>query len=160
MLERLTYGKKSVIRGINDLYEAIDKSIESGEIAKYAEKHGISKEEAAYTYFCDELAEDFADFICGEIIDEVVYLVRALYWAREQGEDMAYPMKERDVPNPAQDEFYNELGTAIKEAPEKARQAKKERDQKEFDRITKDFSDWADNTISKMEQDFPFLKQD
>ena len=159
MLEILTYGKKSVIKAINGIYDAIDKSIDSGEIAKYAEKHGLSKDDAIYETLCDE-NEDFNEFIAEEIVDEVVYLVRALYWAREQGEDMAYPMKERGVPNPAQAEFFKELGTAIKEAPEKARQAKKERDQKEIDRITKEFGEWSDNLNKQMERDFPFLKQD
>lgn len=159
MLELYTYGKKSVIKAINGIYEAIDKSIDSGYIAKYAEKHGLSKDDAIYETLCDE-NEDFSEFIAEEIIDEVVYLVRALYWAREQGEDMAYPMKERGVPNPAQAEFFKELGDAIKEAPAQARKAKKERDQKEIDRITKEFGEWADSTISKMENDFPFLKQD
>ena len=145
MLEILTYGKKSLIKAINGIYDAIDKSIDSGEIAKYAEKNGISKEEAAYTYFCDELAEDFADFICGEIIDEVVYLVRALYWAREQGEDMAYPMRDRDTPNPARAEFYKELSTAIKDAPLKAQAKRIKKNSERLHKIVNDFGEWVDN---------------
>jgi hypothetical protein len=61
-----------------------------------------------------ELIED-------ELIDEVVELVQALYWARERGEELAYPMRSRTEPHPAQKEYFTELNKAIKEAPEKAR---------------------------------------
>ena len=33
-------------------------------------------------------------------------------------------------------------------------------DQKEIDRITKEFGEWSDNLNKQMERDFPFLKQD
>lgn len=156
MLDFYRDHKKRVLAAINGIYDALDKSMESGYIADVAERKEISKEEAMELAF----ENDAYEIITEDFTDEVIELIQALYWAREYGEDMAFPMKDRDTPNPAQSEFYHELGKAITSAPEKARQAKKERDQKEIDRITKEFGEWSDNLNKQMERDFPFLKQD
>ena len=64
---------------------------------------------------------DTYDFILDELVEELVNFVQALYWARERGEELAYPMRSRTEPHPAQKEYFTELNKAIKEAPEKAR---------------------------------------
>jgi hypothetical protein len=121
MLEYYRNHKERVLNAIDGIYEAIDKSRECGYIAKVAETQAVSADKATEMVF----ENDACELIAEDLIDEVIELVQALYWAREWGEDLAFPMKDRDTPNPARAEFYKELGTAIKNAPANARELKK-----------------------------------
>ena len=113
MLDLYKDHKKRALSAIDGIYNAIDKSRECGYIAKVAEIQAVSADKATEMVFendaCELITEDFTD--------EVIELIQALYWAREFGEDLAFPMKDRNTPNPEQAEFYNDLGNAIKNAP-------------------------------------------
>lgn len=113
MLEYYRNHKERVLSAIDGIYKAIDRSRECGYIAKVAEIQAVSADKATEMVF----ENDAGELIAEDFIDEVIELVQALYWAREWGEDLAFPMKDRNTPNPEQAEFYNDLGNAIKNAP-------------------------------------------
>lgn len=141
MLDFYRDHKKRVLSAIDGIYEAIDRSRECGYINKVAEIQAVSKDEATEMVF----ENDAYELITEDFIDEVIELVQALYWAREWGEDLAFPMKDRNTPNPAQSEFYNELGNAIKNAPAKAGVKK---DTERLHKLVTEFGKWADKIVS------------
>lgn len=147
----------AVTNAIDAIYNRIDACIDNddGFVARCAELNTNYNNAAAMDMIMSDSCEA-GEFVMDELIEEAVELVRALYWAREHGN--TFPMPSYNTQSDGEKEYFATLGKSITGAPEKARQAKKERDQKEIDRITKEFGEWADNTISKMEQDFPFLK--
>ena len=149
---------EDVTNAIDAIYNRIDacRNSDDGFVARVAEYHNINTHSAMDMIMSE--ASDAYDFISDELVEEAVELIRALYWAREYANN--FPMPAYNTPSDDEKKYLSALGKAITSAPEKARQAKKERDQKEIDRITKEFGEWSDNLNKQMERDFPFLKQD
>lgn len=141
MLDYYQNHKKRVLAAIDGIYDALDLSMKSGYINRVAERRGISTDQATELVF----ENDSYELIIEDLIDEVVTLVQALYWAREWGEYMAYPMCDRDTPNPARAEFYTELGKAVTSAPEKAQTKRIKQNSERLHKIVTEFGEWVDN---------------
>lgn len=113
---------EAVTHAIDALYNRIDACIDrdDGFVARCAELNTNYNNAAAMDMIMSDSCEA-GEFVMDELVEEIVNFVQALYWARERGEELAYPMRSRTEPHPAQKEYFTELNKAIKEAPEKAR---------------------------------------
>ena len=137
---------QAVTKAIDAIYNRIDacRNSDDGYCYRVAEYNNISTH-SAMDMIMSEAGEAY-EFISDELIEEAVELIMALYWAREYANN--FPMSDYNTPSDDKKQYLSALGKAIVSAPEKARQAKKERDQKQFDRITKEFGEWANSILA------------
>ena len=141
---------EDVTNAIDAIYNRIDacRNSDDGFVARVAEYHNISTH-SAMDMIMSEACEAY-EFISDELIEEAVELIMALYWAREYAK--IFPMPAYNTPSDDEKKYLSALGKAITSAPEKAaekaRQAQKERDQKQFDRITQEFGEWANSILA------------
>lgn len=137
---------EDVTNAIDAIYERIDacRNSDKGFVARVAEYNNISQH-SAMDMIMSESGEAY-EFISDELIEEAVELIMALYWAREYAN--IYPMPAYNTASDDKKKYLSALGKAIMSAPEKARQAQKERDQKQFDRITQEFGEWANSILA------------
>lgn len=148
---------EDVTNAIDAIYNRIDacRNSDDGFVARVAEYHNINTHSAMDMIMSE--ASDAYDFISDELVEEAVELIRALYWAREYANN--FPMPAYNTPSDDEKQYLSALGKAIKDAP--ANEAERIRkNSAKIRQMSADFTQWSDNTISKMERDFPFLKQD
>lgn len=86
---------------------------------------------------------DTYDFILDELVDEVVEIVQALYWARENADN--FPMKNYGERSDGAKEYMTALNKAIKDAPLKAQTKRIKQNSERLHKIVSDFGEWADN---------------
>lgn len=105
------YSIKDVLNAIDNVYKAIDSSMDNGYIARVAERRDWNVEHAADMVF----ESDGYELITEDLVEEAAELVKALYYLRSYGKMLAYPMPARDTPNESQGEFYKEFVKQLKE---------------------------------------------
>ena len=136
----------AVTSAIDVIYNRIDdcRNSDDGCVARCAEYHNISTHSAMDMIMSN--ASDAYEFISGELIDEAVELIIALYWAREYANN--FPMPAYNTQSADEKNYMQALGKAITSAPEKAQTKSIKADTERLHKIVTDFGEWADKIVA------------
>lgn len=136
-----------VTQAVAKLYDRIDncRNSDKGFVFNCAELNTHYDTDAAMDMIMSE-GSDTCDFVQEELVEEVVELVQALYWARENVN--SFPMKNYGERSDGAKEYMKALNKAIKNAPVEAETMRVKQNSERLHRTVTEFGEWANGILS------------
>lgn len=135
---------EAVTEAVAALYNKIDncRNSDDGFVARCAELNTHYDTDAAMDMIMAN-GSDTCDFMQDELVEELVELVQALYWARENVN--SFPMKNYGERSDSAKEYMTALKKAIKNAPVEAETMRVKKNSERLHKIVTEFGEWVDN---------------
>lgn len=133
-----------VTQAVAALYDRIDhcRNSDKGFVFNCAELNTHYDTDAAMDMIMADGSETY-DFMQDELVEELVELVQALYWARENVN--SFPMKNYGERSDSAKEYMTALNKAIKNAPVEAETMRVKKNSERLHKIVTEFGEWVDN---------------
>lgn len=135
-----------VTKAVSKLYAKIDECIDCGSSFMTKASENLERDNYNTMDFLMSDTGELYELVEADLIEEVVELVQALYWARENVN--SFPMRNYGERSDEAKGYLSALKTAVKNTPVIAETKRIKADAERLHKIVTDFGEWADKIVS------------